>query len=86
MAEARLPFMVLVIFNNKFYIMLNNLLKLEGVAVLSKDQQKSVNGGYSKLYCLYHSSDIVLRLQNGTEVLAIHRADFSYSDCRAMTD
>ena len=31
--------------------MLKEILNLEGVAVLSKEQQKSVNGGYSDSVC-----------------------------------
>jgi hypothetical protein len=65
--------------------MLNNLLKLEGVAVLSKEQQKSVNGGYSKLYCAYHSTNIVIKVEGGQDIV-IHRAHFTYEECRALKD
>ncbi|MCD8399744.1 hypothetical protein G1K66_01855 [Tenacibaculum finnmarkense] len=56
--------------------MKNSILNL-GKA-LNKAEQQQINGGYSKLYCLYHSTEIkVLGVK-------IHESDFTYENCRAM--
>mgnify|MGYP006125621907 CR=1 FL=1 len=58
--------------------MLQNILNLEGVTVLNKKQQNSVNGGKSKLYCWAHSTTVKVF------GVVIHDGHVDYEECRKM--
>jgi hypothetical protein len=60
--------------------MLQNISNLEGVTVLNKKQQESVNGGYSKLYCWYHSTTVIVL------GVVIHDGHEDYEKCRKKKD
>ncbi|MDC1161923.1 hypothetical protein OAT18_00635 [Tenacibaculum sp.] len=61
-------------------MMLKNILNEEGVTILNKKEQETINGGYSKLYCLYHSTEIKVF------GIVVHESHMDYEKCRKMKD